>query len=160
MKTRVSVLLTVLAFVMGAAGCTPKPNPAEPVAQDFLEALSRGAREGLALDTNGEAVAALRNHLDALKCGTAQLVLGDAVRYLGNQAPSAFDLVFLDPPFHQNLLQDACRLLETRGWLNPDAWIYTESESVPSSLGLPGNWRLHREKKAGNVHYALWQRGA
>ncbi len=103
---------------------------------------------------------ALRNHLDALKCGTAQLVLGDAVRYLGNQAPSAFDLVFLDPPFHQNLLQDACRLLETRGWLNPDAWIYTESESVPSSLGLPGNWRLHREKKAGNVHYALWQRGA
>ncbi|MCT1451386.1 penicillin-binding transpeptidase domain-containing protein [Corynebacterium sp. p3-SID1145] len=41
MKTRVSVLLTVLAFVMGAAGCTPKPNPAEPVAQDFLEALSR-----------------------------------------------------------------------------------------------------------------------
>ncbi len=125
----------------------------------FLEALSRGAREGLALDTNGEAVAALRNHLDALKCGTAQLVLGDAVRYLGNQAPSAFDLVFLDPPFHQNLLQDACRLLETRGWLNPDAWIYTESESVPSSLGLPGNWRLHREKKAGNVHYALWQRG-
>ncbi len=126
----------------------------------FLEALSRGAREGLALDTNGEAVAALRNHLDALKCGTAQLVLGDAVRYLGNQAPSAFDLVFLDPPFHQNLLQDACRLLETRGWLNPDAWIYTESESVPSSLGLPGNWRLHREKKAGNVHYALWQRGA
>ncbi|HGE2233972.1 TPA: 16S rRNA (guanine(966)-N(2))-methyltransferase RsmD [Pseudomonas aeruginosa] len=126
----------------------------------FLEALSRGAREGLALDTNGEAVAALRNHLDALKCGTAQLVLGDAVRYLGNRAPSAFDLVFLDPPFHQNLLQDACRLLETRGWLNPDAWIYTESESVPSSLGLPGNWRLHREKKAGNVHYALWQRGA
>ncbi len=103
----------------------------------FLEALSRGAREGLALDTNGEAVAALRNHLDALKCGTAQLVLGDAVRYLGNQAPSAFDLVFLDPPFHQNLLQDACRLLETRGWLNPDAWIYTESESVPRPSACP-----------------------
>ncbi len=99
--------------------------------------MSRGAREGLALDTNGEAVAALRNHLDALKCGTAQLVLGDAVRYLGNQAPSAFDLVFLDPPFHQNLLQDACRLLETRGWLNPDAWIYTESESVPRPSACP-----------------------
>ncbi|MGV8481840.1 RsmD family RNA methyltransferase, partial [Pseudomonas aeruginosa] len=84
-----------------------------------LEEQRAAAGEGLALDTNGEAVAALRNHLDALKCGTAQLVLGDAVRYLGNQAPSAFDLVFLDPPFHQNLLQDACRLLETRGWLNP-----------------------------------------
>ena len=122
----------------------------------FLEALSRGAREGLALDTNGEAVAALRNHLDALKCGTAQLVLGDAVRYLGNQAPSAFDLVFLDPPFHQDLLANTCNLLEQNQWLREQAWIYTESEAAPSTLQMPGNWRLHREKKTGQVHYALW----
>ncbi|HAG19105.1 MAG TPA: 16S rRNA (guanine(966)-N(2))-methyltransferase RsmD, partial [Pseudomonas sp.] len=25
---------------------------------------------------------------------------------------------------------------------------------------LPGNWRLHREKKAGKVFYALWERQA
>jgi len=23
---------------------------------------------------------------------------------------------------------------------------------------MPGNWRLHREQKAGQVYYALWQR--
>ncbi|WP_285220485.1 RsmD family RNA methyltransferase, partial [Pseudomonas aeruginosa] len=103
-------------YVEGARVLDPFAGSA---ARQRLEEQRAAAREGLALDTNGEAVAALRNHLDALKCGTAQLVLGDAVRYLGNQAPSAFDLVFLDPPFHQNLLQDACRLLETRGWLNP-----------------------------------------
>ncbi len=95
----------------------------------FLEALSRGARAGLALDTNGDAVAALRNHLDTLKCGTGQLVMTDSLRYLDAPASQAFDLVFLDPPFHQDLLQDACRLLEERGWLTQDAWIYTESES-------------------------------
>ena len=58
----------------------------------------------------------------------------------------------------QNLLQPTCELLEQRGWLAAGAWIYTESEHAPSSLGLPGNWRLHREKHAGQVHYALWQR--
>jgi len=26
-------------------------------------------------------------------------------------------------------------------------------------LATAGNWRLHREKKTGQVHYALWQRG-
>ena len=72
----------------------------------------------------------------------------------------SFDLVFLDPPFSQNLLLPACTLLEEKGWLAANAWIYTESENPPSSLGLPGNWRLHREQKAGQVYYALWLRTA
>lgn len=124
----------------------------------FLEALSRGASEALALDMNSEAVAALRGHLQTLKCSNGQIQSGDALRYLETQSARPFDLVFLDPPFHQDLLQNTCRLLEERGWLAPDAWIYTESEAAPSRLGLPANWRLHREKKAGSVHYALWQR--
>ena len=126
----------------------------------YLEALSRGAAEGLALDLNPDSVAALRGHLDVLRCGKGQLLQTDALRYLGAQPPSAFDLVFLDPPFNQGLLQPVCNLLESRGWLGPRAWVYTESETPPSTLGLPGNWRLHREKKAGQVYYALWQRSA
>ncbi|MEE9099708.1 MULTISPECIES: 16S rRNA (guanine(966)-N(2))-methyltransferase RsmD [Pseudomonas] len=124
----------------------------------FLEALSRGASAGLALDTNAEAATALRGHLGTLQCTSGQVLLTDALRYLEGQPPAPFDLVFLDPPFHQDLLQNACRLLEERGWLAKDAWVYTESEAAPSSLGLPANWRLHREKKAGAVNYALWQR--
>jgi len=124
----------------------------------YLEALSRGAAQALALDLNGEAVASLRRHLDSLRCDNGQLLQSDALRYLEQQTPSPFDLVFLDPPFHQNLLTPACQLLEARGWLGREAWIYTESETPPSALGLPDNWRLHREKQAGQVYYALWQR--
>lgn len=126
----------------------------------YLEALSRGAREALALDLNPDSVAALRGTLDTLCCGTGQLLQADALRYLANQAATPYDLVFLDPPFNLGLLQPVCTLLEERGWLANDAWVYTESEAAPSSLGLPGNWRLHREKKTGNVHYALWHRTA
>ncbi|MNF39460.1 Ribosomal RNA small subunit methyltransferase D [compost metagenome] len=124
----------------------------------YLEALSRGAAEALALDLNPDSVAALRGTLDVLRCGRGQLLQSDALRYLDTQAPKVFDLVFLDPPFNQDLLAPVCDLLEQRGWLAPRAWVYTESENPPSSLGLPGNWRLHREKKAGQVYYALWQR--
>ena len=126
----------------------------------YLEALSRGAREALALDLNPDSVAALRGTLDTLRCGTGQLLQADALRYLANQAATPYDLVFLDPPINLGLLQPVCTLLEERGWLANDAWVYTESEAAPSSLGLPGNWRLHREKKTGNVHYALWHRTA
>jgi 16S rRNA (guanine966-N2)-methyltransferase len=125
----------------------------------YLEALSRGASLGLALDTNAMAINSLRKNLELLQCGDGQLVQSDALRYLETQTPTPFDLVFLDPPFHQNLLAPACALLEERQWLGQHAWVYTESETPPSTLEMPGNWRLHREKKAGQVYYALWQRG-
>lgn len=124
----------------------------------YLEALSRGAGMALALDLSAAAIASLRQHLSTLDCSHGQLLQGDALRYLENQPATAFDLVFLDPPFHQHLLAPACALLEARGWLASNAWIYTESEAPPSALGLPANWRLHREKQAGQVYYALWQR--
>ncbi|AEF20160.1 16S rRNA (guanine(966)-N(2))-methyltransferase RsmD [Pseudomonas fulva] len=124
----------------------------------FLEALSRGAGSALALDLNPAAVTSLRGHLATLRCENGQVLQSDALAYLQNQPATPFDLVFLDPPFSQDLLLPACTLLEERGWLADDAWVYTESEQVPSSLGMPANWRLHREQKAGQVHYALWER--
>ncbi|MBS7664417.1 16S rRNA (guanine(966)-N(2))-methyltransferase RsmD [Pseudomonas lalucatii] len=125
----------------------------------YLEALSRGAGSALALDLNPDSVAALRGHLHSLGCAHGQLLQADALAYLQQQPATPFDLVFLDPPFHQGLLAPICALLEGRGWLAEHAWVYSESETPPSSLGLPGNWRLHREKQAGQVYYALWQRG-
>lgn len=124
----------------------------------FLEALSRGASSALALDSNGEAIASLRQTLATLKCENGHLLQTNALLYLENQAARPYDLVFLDPPFGQDLLRPACELLEEKGWLSQDAWIYTESEAAPSTIGLPGNWRLHREQKAGQVYYALWAR--
>jgi len=126
----------------------------------FLEALSRGAAMGQALDASHVAVSSLREHLGTLRCSVGQVQTADALRYLETQAATAFDLVFLDPPFNQNLLPGVCALLEERQWLADDAWVYTESEAAPSGLGLPGNWRLHREQKSGQVYYALWQRSA
>ncbi|QTN47457.1 16S rRNA (guanine(966)-N(2))-methyltransferase RsmD [Ectopseudomonas mendocina] len=125
----------------------------------LLEALSRGAASGLACDLNPASVASLRGHLATLQCSNGEIQLDDALQLLARPAPRRFDIVLLDPPFHKDLLQGACTLLETQGWLADDAWIYTESETAPSTLGLPGNWRLHREKHTGQVHYALWQRG-
>ena len=107
----------------------------------FLEALSRGAGSALALDLNSAAINSLRGHLLTLRCDNGQLLQTDALRHLEQQPATPFDLVFLDPPFSQGLLLPACTLLEEKGWLASDAWVYTESENPPSSLGLPGNWR-------------------
>lgn len=124
----------------------------------FLEALSRGASSGIALDLNTEAINNLRRNLALLDCDSAEVLRADALQYLSNTTERGFDIVLLDPPFHQDLLLTACQLLESNNWLNERAWIYTESEQAPSSLGVPNTWRLHREKHTGQVYYALWQK--
>ena len=126
----------------------------------FLEALSRGAAKGLALDSNREAISNIRENMGLLRCTVGDVQQTDALRFLDATPSDTFNVVFLDPPFHKDLLKPACDLLEQRGWLADDAWVYTESEQRPSELGLPANWRLHREQKAGGVNYALWERQA
>ncbi|MCO5785921.1 16S rRNA (guanine(966)-N(2))-methyltransferase RsmD [Pseudomonas sp. G11-1] len=123
-----------------------------------LEALSRGAAHALACDMSRDVVTTLRGHLQTLQCDRGEVRQQDALTLVAGAAESPFDLVFLDPPFHQDLLIPACTALETNGWLAPDALIYTESETAPGRLPFPANWHLHREKKAGQVWYSLWQR--
>lgn len=124
----------------------------------YLEALSRGASWALALEWNAATQQQLQQQLQLLSCTRAKTLQADALQYLAQQPPELFDVVFLDPPFHKQLLAPVCRLLEERGWLAPSAWIYTESEHPPGFESVPMGWRLHREKRAGQVYYALWQR--
>lgn len=125
-----------------------------------LEALSRGAALVLACDTSREVVNTLRGHLQTLGCDTAEVRQQDALALLATPPAKPFDIAFLDPPFRQDLLAPACAALENNDWLSPDALIYTESECPPSQLPRPASWTLHREKRAGQVWYSLWQRNA
>ena len=60
----------------------------------FLEALSRGAAMGQALDASNLAVSSLKEHLGTLRCTVGQVQTADALRYLDSQPATAFDLVF------------------------------------------------------------------
>ena len=125
-----------------------------------LEALSRGARHVLSCDLSRDVTSTLRGHLQTLVCTRGEVLQQDALALLAGPPPAPFDIVFIDPPFHQDLLIPACSALEDNGWLTPEALIYTESETTPAQLAFPSTWQLHREKKAGQVWYCLWQRKA
>lgn len=122
----------------------------------FLEGLSRGAASGTALEFDRQAVTSLRSNLHLLQASQAEVMHTDSLLWLNQPASRQFDIVLLDPPFHQDLLQRSCQLLQQHNWLAPGAWIYTESEQPPSTLNLPASWQLHREKHSGQVYYALW----
>jgi len=118
-----------------------------------IEALSRGARSAVLVDNNAAVLNALDDNLERLEVSTAELVEGDAWKYLKGDA-QVFDIVFLDPPYAKKGLGELCTLLE-RGWLAPGARIYLEWRRGGARPDLPEDWQLLREKTAGQVQYAL-----
>ena len=68
-----------------------------------------------------------------------------------------FDIIFLDPPFHQGLLEKIIPLLDQGQHLNPNALLYFEAEANLKELPLSEKWELLRSKKSGEVGYHLAQ---
>ncbi len=122
-----------------------------------LEALSRGAGYVRFVDSNTTSLARISEHLAALDCDRADCQGADALRFLAGDS-SPFDMVFLDPPFDQGLLEPAAHALEAGGWLASDALIYLEAGSREAAPSLPANWQPHREKTMGDVRFSLFVR--
>jgi 16S rRNA (guanine966-N2)-methyltransferase len=122
-----------------------------------LEALSRGAREAVLLETDRQAVEALYSSVDDL-AANAKVHNIDARAYLGSKGETeiGFDVVFVDPPYDSGLQPTLCGSLATQGWLRPGAHVYVESREGLQAFEPPGDWNLLREKRAGQVEYRLF----
>ncbi len=128
-----------------------------------LEALSRGAASSVLIERDSRAAAQLGANLTLLKADNGKVLQMDALGYLRAATAASqyapFDVVFIDPPFQLNLWQAVIDTLEQRHLLREGAAIYIESGLNDHYLP-PANWRLHRDKTSGNVHYRLFYRDA
>jgi 16S rRNA (guanine966-N2)-methyltransferase len=121
-----------------------------------LEALSRGAARTVLVEKSSVAARQLEQHLLTLGCDNAAVVQLAAEDFLQRGPGDArYDVVFLDPPFGKGLIGNCTQLLEEKQWLAPGARIYLESERELTPSDLPANWRIDREKTAGQVAYRL-----
>jgi len=123
-----------------------------------IEALSRGARSCMFVESDRALARLIAENLARLKVGNAEVMADEAEAMLGGSA-LAFDVVFMDPPFGADLWNDSAHRLESGGWLSGDAWIYVESPA-DAELALPPTWMLHREGRAGGVRFALYRRAS
>ncbi|EOV1174595.1 16S rRNA (guanine(966)-N(2))-methyltransferase RsmD [Vibrio fluvialis] len=122
-----------------------------------FESASRQADKVTMLEMNPQAFAQLKTNIAALKANNIEAINTDTLAYL-KQPGQAYDVVFIDPPFRQGLLQETVQLLEQNGWLAANAMIYIESEKELPLTELPESWQLYREKLAGQVCYRLFER--
>ncbi len=120
-----------------------------------FEALSRGATLVVFVENSRRAVRAIENSVQVLDAPGAVVHCGDAADFVRSAAPASFDIIFLDPPFADDRLEETCRLIDDRGLLATGGRIYLEQDRAKPETPLPGRWRVLKNKTAGNVRYML-----
>ncbi len=118
-----------------------------------IEAFSRGAPEVLLVESEREALAALRANLDSLPHrGAIRLMATDATR-LG-AAPRAFDIAFLDPPYRSGLAPTTLESLAAGGWLVPEARVVVEL-AAREAFTPPAGYGIEDQRRYGSCRFVF-----
>ena len=129
-----------------------------------FEALSRGAVQVTLVELNRAAANQLLENKALLKADNINVINDNALAFLKENTSKPalktctdkpFDLVFLDPPFRKQLVEQAAQLLNHH-LLAEQALIYVEMEAESTQV-IPENWQLIKEKVSGQVIYQLYQ---
>jgi 16S rRNA (guanine966-N2)-methyltransferase len=115
-----------------------------------FEALSRGADRVVMVESQRTVHAALKLNANQLEALNLTLVYADARQYVRN-CREKFDVVFLDPPFHTDLLEVILDLLPDI--LAGDALVYLESGRELEDVAR--NWTILKASRAGTVKFGL-----
>jgi 16S rRNA (guanine966-N2)-methyltransferase len=124
-----------------------------------LEALSRDADHCTFVELNKAAAQSLKNNLSLLKTAKGQVQQNNALNWLDQQANNSeqpgFTVVFLDPPFANNMLQETLDKLAASNCLAAGALIYWEAAKEQAIPQLPASWVMQKHKQTGQVQYGL-----
>lgn len=132
----------------------PKPLSDQSVLDIFagtgalgLEAFSRGAQSVVFIENHRAVLPILYANVKALGLSHTCVLAQDALKILTPPA-LPFTLVFLDPPYHQDLSLPILARLSTHGWLAKEAIIIIET-AKDESLLIPPFLSLVTERTSG-----------
>ncbi len=112
-----------------------------------IEALSRGAKYVTFIDNSPDCIKQINKNLQEYKNDYSVLKL-DVSNYI-NEVASKYDIIFYDPPF-EYLTEDINEDINEIGKnLNKDAFIVIHRHSNSSSIVLPNDVELYKEKNYG-----------
>jgi len=105
-----------------------------------IEALSRGAEFAAFVDSSPTAVEVIRHNLDAAKLTDSAMVFRMDFKHALERfmhEKRKFDVIFLDPPYHAVLAEEALELIADGGLLDDKGYVVVELENG-AQLEAPG----------------------
>jgi 16S rRNA (guanine966-N2)-methyltransferase len=127
-----------------------------------IESLSRGAAHVTFVDSSRDAAAAIRANLAELGfVEQASVIVSDVRRALSElgESHAAFDLVFVDAPYKDDMSAEVLTLLGGFGLVAPGGWIVVEqSKRAPEASPAPIGHERESVATIGDHRIAFYRR--
>ena len=122
-----------------------------------LEALSRGATRAYMIDRSKNAFEIIKKNIQKSRLVDGSVALcEDSLSFLKRHNGEKFDIVFLDPPYATELINDALSILIQRELLNDGAMLVCESDRF-EILGVENSRKyvIIKTMKHGVAHISV-----
>jgi len=127
-----------------------------------LEALSRGAAHATFVERDSRAVEALRRNVETLGVAAyARIERADVRTALDRlaRAGAVFDIVFLDPPYDEDLVTPALEWLGASATVVPDALVIAQHLTKQAPAETFGRLRAYRTRRFGETTLTFFRAG-
>ncbi len=121
-----------------------------------LEALSRGARKVTFVEKNKDYLQKIKKvYLEMSQKEDCDFFCAECLEWVQNKSSKAkYDLIFIDPPFNKNLIDNLLSNILRRELLSESGKIYFEFEKK-LDLKIPESLALKKKKSLGKKSYVL-----
>ncbi len=120
-----------------------------------LEALSRGAQRVDFIELESRTASALSHNLATLQETQSDVHCTNFTQWTPKEQQK-YDLIFIDPPFDNNLWDEAISHIIATQILANDALIYVESRTT-TSISIPIGWNIKKQKKLGQIQATVYE---
>ena len=123
-----------------------------------FEAASRGAVSVALLERDSRALAYLGRSKDLLNAEQVSIHHGVAMRWLDEQDADTYNIIFVDPPFQEDLGEAVLQKIAQSECLVAGGFVYLESPASKVAPAPPPGWSIWKEKGLGEVRMQVFRR--
>ena len=114
-----------------------------------IEALSEGASYAYLVDYNKKAAITIKNNLNNIGITDAEVINLDYKKALQYLKGKKMDLIFLDPPYKTDFIEQSIKLIDEYNLLNEDGLIICENDTL-DKIVYPDNYEVVKDRKYGD----------
>jgi len=118
-----------------------------------IEALSQGAKDITLVDSNYKAIKVIEKNLSNIGI-SANTINMDYKKALEVLKDKKFDIIFLDPPYKTNYIEESIKLITLYNILNDNGIIICESDDL-DKIVYSNDYEAIKDKKYGDKYIVI-----
>ncbi len=126
-----------------------------------IECISRGAKKCVFVDNSKDSIQTIKTNIDKSKLNNESDIIQkdykDAMKYLSNKNMK-FDIIFLDPPYYEDLFESSIKNISLNNLLNDDGIVVVEHDYGIKISDKVENLEKDKEKKYGKIALSFYKK--